>query len=199
MNINFGVITRLFRKSSPTQEFSTEFAFECGGKKYYRFTDINTMPALRALHAMTIFQEMQMGISKEYLTKHVQKTKEILSDPKKININELVKVNHWLDERLKFIISKDIIYNIASVSIIEEGEIMGNYDEVFNKRKIENWKANGKEGFFLNKNLRDLVPFLRKYGDYSLTYLDMVDKVEQSLSDLAQLNTYAQELRTEKD
>lgn len=157
------------------------------------------MPALRALHAMTIFQEMQMGISKDYLTKHVQKTKEILSDPKKININELVKVNHWLEERLKFIISKEIIYNIASVSIIEDGEIMGNYDEVFNKRKIENWKANGKEGFFLNKNLRDLVPFLRKYGDYSLTYLDMVDKVEQSLSDLAQLNTYAQELRTEKD
>lgn len=68
---------------------------------------------------------------------------------------------------------------------------MGNYDEVFNKRKIENWRPTERR-VFLNKNLRDLVPSLRKYGDYSLTYLDMVDKVEQSLSDLAQLNTYAQ-------
>jgi hypothetical protein len=157
------------------------------------------MPALRALQSMTFFHELQMGVSKDYLTKHTQKMKELLSNPKAVNLNEIIKVNYWLEERLKFVISKDIIYNIASVSFIEEGEDPTTYDDLTNHRKIENWKQNMRNGFFLDKNLIELVPFLKKYGSYSPTYLEAVDKIEAALLDLEQLNKYVEELRTEKD
>lgn len=191
----------LLQKFKPTPKLSNGlvFAFECGGKNYYKYADINTMPALRALQTMTFFHELQMGVSKEYLTKHMAKMKELLSNPKAININELIKVNYWLEERLKFVISKDIIYNVASVSFIEDGEDPTNYDELTNKRKIENWKQNKADGFFLDKNLTELVPFLHKYGSYSPTYLAAVEKIEAALSDLELLNKYVEELKIEKD
>ena len=191
----------LFQRFKPTPKLSNGlfFAFECGGKKYYKYADINTMPALRALQSMTFFHELQMGVSKDYLTKHTQKMKELLSNPKAVNLNEIIKVNYWLEERLKFVISKDIIYNIASVSFIEEGEDPTTYDDLTNHRKIENWKQNMRNGFFLDKNLIELVPFLKKYGSYSPTYLEAVDKIEAALLDLEQLNKYVEELRTEKD
>lgn len=176
-----------------------EFAFECGGKRYFKFVDKNNMPALRGLEAMTFYQEMQNGVTNSYLKHHMTRMDEILSNPKSINIGEIIKLQYWLGERLKFTISKDIIYNIASVAFIEEGENPSTYDHAFNKKKIDNWKINAADGFFLQQSLRDLIPFLQLSGAASPMYLETVEKLERMISDLAQLKAYGEELKTEKD
>ena len=195
------ILTNLFKKSTPIpqSDYPMDFAFECGGKKYYQFVDKNNMPSLRGLEAMTFYQEMQNGVTNSYLKHHMERMNEVLSNPKSINIAEVIKLNYWLGERLKFAISKDVIYNVASVAFIEEGENPTTYDHAFNKRKIENWKKHGADGFFLQQPLRTLIPFLREYGELSPMYLATVDKVEAAISDIAQLKAYAEELKTEKD
>lgn len=194
-------LTNLFKKSTPTPQsnYPMEFAFECGGKRYFKFVDKNNMPALRGLEAMTFYQEMQNGVTNSYLKHHMNRMDEVLSNPKSINIGEIIKLQYWLGERLKFTISKDIIYNIASVAFIEEGENPSTYDHAFNKKKIDNWKINGADGFFLQQSLRDLIPFLQLSGAASPMYLETVEKLERMISDLAQLKAYGEELKTEKD
>ena len=194
-------LTSLLRRSTPiqTSEFPLEFAFECGGKKYYQFTDKNNMPALRGLEAMTFYHEMQNGVTNKYLKSHMARMNEVLSNSKSVNLGEVYKLHYWLDERLKYAISKDIIYNVASVAFVEEGENPATYDHAFNKKKIQNWKENGANGFFLLQPLRTLIPFLQTYGEGSLMYLEVVDKIEAAISDIAQLKAYAEELKTEND
>jgi len=194
-------LTSILRRFTPiqTSEFPLEFAFECGGKKYYQFTDKNNMPALRGLEAMTFYHEMQNGVTNKYLKSHMARMNEVLSNNKSVNLGEVYKLHYWLEERLKYAISKDIIYNVASVAFVEEGENPATYDHVFNKKKIQNWKENGANGFFLLQPLRTLIPFLQTYGEASLMYLEVVDKIEAAISDIAQLKTYAEELKTEND
>jgi hypothetical protein len=47
--------------------------------------------------------------------------------------------------------------------------------------------------------IKKLVPFLAKSGDTSLTYLAIVEKVEQIQQDILSLQILEKELRAEKD
>jgi hypothetical protein len=47
--------------------------------------------------------------------------------------------------------------------------------------------------------IKKLVPFLAKSGDTSLTYLAIVEKVEQIQQDILSLQTLGMELQAEKD
>lgn len=197
----FGKIKDLFTKSTPTpptNDFPIQFAFHCEGVDYFEFIDKNNLPFDRGLEALTFFQEMQNGVTREYLLNHVEAVKKLLSDPKKINLNEIVRYNARLEERLKFIISKDIIYKVASVCFVDSSENLLKYDFEYNKKKIEAWKRSGN-AFFLSAPIRRLIPFLDKSGDFSLTYLEIVEKIEQIEQDLADLQTLEKELNKEND
>ena len=82
----FGKIKDLFTKSTPTpptNDFPIQFAFHCEGVDYFEFIDKNNLPFDRGLEALTFFQEMQNGVTREYLLNHVEAVKKLLSDPKK--------------------------------------------------------------------------------------------------------------------
>lgn len=197
------LLKNLFKKSQPTpqykNDFATEFAFSCGGVDYFEFTDKNNLPFERGLEAMTFYQEMQNGVTNDYLKAHQAAMNKLLSDPKKINLNEIIKLNARMDERLAYIISKDIIYKIASVAFVDKQENISRYDYKYNAKKIENWKDNMGDGFFLSIPIKKLIPFLQKSGDSSLMYLRVVEKVEQMQRDLVSLQTLGEELRAEND
>lgn len=198
------LLKNLFKKSSqtktpPTKDFAVEWAFKCGGIDYYEFVDKNNLPYQRGLEALTFYQEMQNGVTNDYLKHHQAAMNKLLSDPKKINLNEIIKLNARLDERLNFIISKDIIYKIASVAFVDKGENCLTYDYKYNEKKIKNWKDNLGDGFFLSQPIKRLIPFLQKQGDTSLMYLRVVEKVEQMQQDILSLAMLEQELKAEKD
>jgi hypothetical protein len=102
------------------------------------------------------------------------------------------------EERLKYIISPEIIYKVASVAFIDDKESVLRYDHEYNKHKIESWKKYG-DGFFLHEPLKKLIPFLNTYADSSLTYLRVVDKIESLQKVAHTLILLEEELKAEND
>jgi hypothetical protein len=190
----------LFRKSKPTlkHEFHTQFAFECGGVKYFEFVDKNNLPYQRGLDALTFFQELQNGVTKEYLLDHVKIMSGLLSQAK-IDIGKVAVHNNRLSERLNYLVSKDIIYKIASIAFIDENENPLSYDTKYNESKIQNWKDNGADAFFLSQPMRRLIPFLKEYGETSVTYLMVVEEIEKLQQAAHSLLMLELELRAEND
>ena len=165
--------------------FVTEYAFTSCGVDYYEFKDKNTLPHERGLQALTFFEELQNGVSGAYLKAYLAEKKKIMSDPKKIDLTKIIRIDAILEDRLNFIISKDLIYNVASVVFVDKNENPLVYDFAYNRKKIENWKKEG-DGFFLSQPLKRLIPFLGQYGDFYLTYLKIVEEIEVLIHQLRQ-------------
>jgi hypothetical protein len=190
-----------FKNSPPTYkaDYPLQFVFNCGGIDYFEFVDKNNLPYERGLEALTFYQEMQNGVTNDYIKNYNTAMSKLLSDPKKINLNEIIKLQMRFEERCNFIISKDIIYKVASVAFVDKSEPLTRYDFKANEKKIKNWKENAGDSFFLSMPIKKLVPFLAKSGDTSLTYLAIVEKVEQIQQDILSLQTLGMELQAEKD
>ena len=179
--------------------FSLKYAFSCGGEKYYEFSDYNNLPYQRGMEALTFFQELQNGVDKKYLHAHVEAIEKILSDPKKINVGQLSVLNYRLKDRLNYVISKNVIFNCASVVFITKDEDPLHYDYAYNQRKIEAWKKDADASFFLSEPLGRLIPFLRESGASSLIYLKAVDEIEKLHLKAAEPQTLSKELSSESD
>ena len=195
------MLSKLFKKSKPTYkaDYPLEYAFTCNGVEYFEFVDKNNLPYERGLEALTFYQEMQNGVTNDYLKAYNAKMNQLLSDPRKINLNEIVKLQARFEERCNYIVSKDIIYKVASVAFVDKNEPLTRYDLKMNKKKIANWKENAGDSFFLSMPIKKLVPFLQKSGDTSLMYLNIVEKMDKIQQDILSLQTLEMELQAEKD
>lgn len=194
-------VSNLFRKSTPTykSDFPLQFAFSCGGVDYFEFVDKNNLPYERGLEALTFYQEMQNGVTNDYIKSYNENMKKLLSNPKSINLNEIIKLQTYFEQRCNYIVSKEIIYKVASVAFVDKDEPLTRYDYKYNEKKIKNWKENAGDSFFLSMPLKKLIPFLMKSGDTSLMYLSIVEKVEQIQQNIASLQQLGRELEAEKD
>lgn len=192
---------KLLKKSKPTYkaDFPLEYAFTCNGIEYFEFIDKNNLPYERGMEALTFYQEMQNGVTNDYLKAYNAKMNQLLSDPKKINLNEIIKLQSRFEERCNYIVSKDIIYKVASIAFVDKKEPLTRYDYKLNEKKIANWKENAGDSFFLSMPIKKLIPFLQKSGDTSLMYLNIVEKMEKIQQDILSLQTLERELQAEKD
>ncbi len=180
-------------------DYPLEFAFNCNGVDYFEFSDKNNLPFERGLEALTFYQEMQNGVTNDYIKAYNAAMSKLLSDPKKINLNEIIKLQARFEERCNYIVSKEIIYKVASVAFVDKNENLLRYDFKYNEKKIKNWKENMGDNFFLSMPIKKLIPFLQKSGSTSLMYLNIVERVEQIQQDILSLQTLGMELQVEKD
>lgn len=192
---------KLLKKSKPTYQadFPLEYAFTCNGIEYFEFIDKNNLPYERGMEALTFYQEMQNGVTNDYLKAYNAKMNQLLSDPKKINLNEIIKLQARFEERCNYIVSKDIIYKVASIAFVDKKEPLTRYDYKLNEKKIANWKENAGDSFFLSMPIKKLIPFLQKSGDTSLMYLNIVEKMDKIQQDILSLQQLERELQAEKD
>ena len=192
---------KLLKKSKPTYkaDFPLEYAFTCNGIEYFEFIDKNNLPYERGMEALTFYQEMQNGVTNDYLKAYNAKMNQLLSDPKKINLNEIIKLQSRFEERCNYIVSKDIIYKVASIAFVDKKEPLTRYDYKLNEKKIKNWKENAGDSFFLSMPIKKLIPFLQKSGDTSLMYLNIVEKMDKIQQDILSLQQLERELQAEKD
>lgn len=190
-----------FKSSPPVykSDYPLEFAFHCGGVDYFEFVDKNNLPYERGLEALTFYQEMQNGVTNDYIKSYNAAMNKLLSDPKKINLNEIIKLQAYFEQRCSYIISKEIVYKVASVAFVSKDEPLTRYDFKANEKKIKNWKENAGDSFFLSMPIKKLVPFLEKSGNTSLMYLSIVEKVEQIQADILSLQQLGMELQAEND
>ena len=70
-------------------DFAFEFAFKCGGVDYFEFVDKHNLPYERGIDTLTFYQEnAKQGHNRLYIRLTNAAMNKLLSDPKKINLNE---------------------------------------------------------------------------------------------------------------
>lgn len=141
-------------------QYKVEHAFTLAGVDYYHIEDAFKLPTGRGFCTLVFYEEMNQRCSREYLKDHVRAYEILFSDPKKININALVLINHNLKERLDLAVFPDHVLKLASVIFFDETEHPYTYNAKYNSEKIERWKqAEGTLDFFLKMPLKNLINF----------------------------------------
>lgn len=160
------VFSRLFnRRKDPKKIFSDqkhviEHAFSIGGIDYYQFNDIFSLPYERGLMALTFYEELRMKCTYDNLKLHVEAVRTLLQEPR-IDIYKVNALNEMLGERLNMVTDVHLLYKLASVVFFDKKENPCLYEMDYNLQKIEQWKRHkGVNDFFLQKPIRELIPFL---------------------------------------
>lgn len=181
MNAIKKIVSRLTGKSfiqAKVGDFKTNPAFISGGVQYNEFDDPFNAPCLRSLTALDFYEELRQRCSIDYLIKHTEATDAILSDPKKINIGELARINRNLKDRLK-IFNFDLAYKLASVVFFDDSENPYVYDFKYGQKKIEKWKKDQSiDSFFLQQPLQKLIPYLPQSAGNFQTYSQTEQKLQ---------------------
>ena len=178
-----GLLSKIFnREPKWLRDWNSKYviveAFTMAGNKYYMFDDVFNIPYERGLKALVYYEEFRMRVNKEYLKMHVDAMDKILSDPSKIDIGTIAKLNNQLKERLELIVEPDLLYKLASVVFFDKNEKPESYDFNYSKKKIEFWKKNmSTQSFFLETPLVTLIPFLKLSGTNIDTYSTIVEKI----------------------
>lgn len=159
------------------EKFKVVEAFKLNGKKYFMYEDATKMPSGRGLCALTIYEEFNMRMTKEYAEAHVRAT-EIILNSNPIKLTVLAQINQNMKERLQMAIFPEHVYKLASVIFFDESESPYSYDYGYNNKKIEEWKANGGTlDFFLKTPLKDLIPSLQLPEESAATYFQVSEMI----------------------
>lgn len=137
------------------QNHETEFCFEAGGKKYFKFVNEMNIPAMRAMAALDIYTEVEQKTEKSY---HLIAYNAILEAAKKGDLVAVGSMANFALQRLAHITNIDILYKLASVLYFDELENPYEYDPEYAEKKINIWKKESVEGFFLSTPLKDYIP-----------------------------------------
>lgn len=189
------MIKKIWRKyvTRPTKfegsKLPLKYAFTANGIDYYEPENVEQLPWMRALTLHQYYEELRMKVDREYLEQHAQAVDVLINGtkdkPKKRftfeDLGKLNRVNNMLKERLQFIFTPDLVYKVASVIFIDESENPAKYDEVHNRKKIEQWKANGLDAFFLNEPVQRLIPFLNSSPQSIKNYGEQVNEIQQKM------------------
>lgn len=180
MNFLKKLFSRTPRNPFPDSKQVIEFAFECGGKKYYRHVDEMNLPYRRALKALTIYKELDMKCDRHYLDQHIAAMDSIL-EANRFNVDSLLKIKTLtaqLRERVQWIIVPDHVYKLASVRYFDETENPNDYDWKYAAQKIEHWKKHDTvSDFFLREPISSLIPFLKDAPIDFQSYSQQVDEL----------------------
>lgn len=175
------------RNPFPDSKQVIEFAFECGGIRYYRHVDEMNMPYRRALKALTIYKELDMKCDRHYLDQHIEAMDAILEGTR-FNVESLLKIKTLtaqLRERVQWIIVPDHVYKLASVRYFDETENPNDYDWKYAAQKIAHWKKHeGVNDFFLREPIATLIPFLKDAPLDFESFSRQVDELTRSQLDV---------------
>ncbi len=149
----------------PQSKHIIKHAFTAGGIDYYEFDTTANLPWKRGLKFLAIYNELDMRCDRFFLTKHTEAVENILTNSKKIGLDEIVKIrqlNAQLKERLNWIYHEDLIYKVASVVFFDATENPDDWEWKYASQKIERWKKQGDAAsFFLHEPIQRLIPFLK--------------------------------------
>jgi hypothetical protein len=133
-----------------------EWAFTVGGYDYYMFSDPFNIPSQRALAAIDFYNELQMGVDKEFLQLHCD---AIEKEVNKGNLARIAELNSQLKERAESILNAELLYKLASVIFFsaEENPYEYSFEQAY--KKIELWKQHSEAiVFFYKTGILELVP-----------------------------------------
>lgn len=162
-------------------------AFEWKGTTYYMHEDPLNTATGRGLTSMLFMEELLMRCSLDYLRQHTDACEEIFTDPERIDLPKLIRLNTNLKERIGLLGAlPEHVFKLASIVYFTKEESPFRYDQAFNRKKIEAWeKEPGMYDFFCQGHLGRLMPFLQLEGLSSEKFLQVAGCMnEMHLKDL---------------
>lgn len=170
--------TQWDKRRQQKEKYRIEYAFTSGGTKYYRFADITNLPYERGLMALSVYQEVEMRCSRQFLLQYADAIDKLLHQ-QRIDIFKIQQLNQILKQRLTLTTDTDLLYKLASVCYFDKTENPAVYEPEYAERKIAKWrKDKGVHDFFMQKPLLELMPFLQSVN----TDLDTYSLINQELN-----------------
>lgn len=167
------------KKREQKEKYRIEYAFTCGGTKYYRFADITNLPYERGLMAMNVYNEVEMRCNRKFLIYYADTIDKLLHE-QKIDIFKIEKCNSILKQRLQMPTDVDLLYKLASVCFFDKTENPCVYEPEYAEKKIAKWrKDKGVRDFFMQKPLLELMPFLASVDTDLDTYSALCDELNK--------------------
>ena len=175
------------KKREQKNKYRIEYAFTCGGTKYYRFADITNLPYERGLMALVAYNEVEMRCSREFLIKYQGAVDKLLHE-QRIDIFKIQQLNEILKQRLQLPTDVDLLYKLASICFFDESENPAVYEPAYAEKKIAKWrKDKGVRDFFMQKPLLELMPFLQNVDTDLDTYSAMCEELNKIHSECLRL------------
>lgn len=138
----------------------TEFAFESGLIKFYRFKEEYRHPIGRYKYVYKRFKEADMRISLPAIKTYLSQMKEVLEGgPKKnsISVGAAWKILYAMETWLTIPFEPEAVRRLAEVVYFTEDEDLSTFDESEGKRKNDLWRKNNTHDFFLTRPIGELL------------------------------------------
>lgn len=175
------------KRKEQKEKYRIEYAFTCGGTKYYRFADITNLPYERGLMAMHTYNEVQMRCDRNFLVRYADTIDKLLHE-QKIDIFKIQKLNEVLKQRLTLVAETDLMYKLASIVYFDKSENPAVYEPAYAEKKIAKWrKDKGVHDFFMQKPLLELMPFSQSANTDLDIYSEMLQEVKKIHSECLRL------------
>lgn len=157
---------------------SIEEAFECGLIKYYRFKSEFRLPTGRYKYHYKYLQQNAIKTDPETLKADVKEARSWLSgERKKIDIGNAMQALYKIETRASLPFDPELARKLASVSYFTDDEDLSTFDEEHGNKKIQHWKDNNFNDFFL---MMPVVELLNLKG-ISITSLEEYLKEAQAI------------------
>lgn len=167
------------KRKEQKEKYRIEYAFTCGGTKYYRFADITNLPYERGLMAMHTYNEVQMRCDRAFLVRYADTIDKLLHE-QKIDIFKIQKLNEVLKQKLTLTAETDLMYKLASIVYFDKSENPAVYEPAYAEKKIAKWrKDKGVHDFFMQKPLLELMPFSQSVDTDLDTYSEMLQELKE--------------------
>lgn len=167
------------KRRQQKEKYRIEYAFTCGGTKYYRFADISNLPYERGLMAMNVYNEFDMRCDRSHLLRHVDAMDKILHE-QKIDIFKIQQLNEVLKQRLELMTDVNLLYKLASVVFFDKTENPAVYEPAYAEQKIAKWRKDQKvTAFFSQRPLQELIPSLQSAGLDFDTYTELQEELNK--------------------
>lgn len=167
------------KRRQQKEKYRIEYAFTCGGTKYYRFADITNLPYERGLMAMNVYNEVGMRCDRNFLVRYADTIDKLLHE-QKIDIFKIQQLNEVLKQRLTMTTDTDLLYKLASICFFDKTENPAVYEPAYAEKKIAKWrKDKGVRDFFMQKPLLELMPFLQSVDTDLDTYSQMCEELNK--------------------
>lgn len=168
---------QLDKRREQKEKYRIEYAFTCGGTKYYRFADITNIPYERGLFAMNVYNELDMRCDRKFLLEYADTVDKLLHE-QKIDIFKIEKLNSILKQRLMLLTETDLLYKLASVVFFDKTENPFVYEPEYAEKKIAKWrKDKGVHDFFTQRPIRELIPSLANADTDLDTYSQLIQEL----------------------
>lgn len=175
------------KRKEQKEKYRIEYAFTCGGTKYYRFADITNLPYERGLMAMHAYNEVQMRCDRAFLVRYADTIDKLLHE-QKIDIFKIQKLNEVLKQRLELVAETDLMYKLASIVYFDKSENPAVYEPAYAEKKIAKWrKDKGVHDFFMQKPLLELMPYSQSVSTDLDTYSEMLQELKKIHSECLRL------------